>query len=133
MKILNYDHVIRFTGANMQIWMLNALKRMLQNEFECWNNGIAQSHTRCLLNWMIVLRTWCIFLRIYFEQHKFRFDWRQFKFEWWENKFEWRIGCVWPKSSKLNAHKMNIADKITKLTGKKPLLTTTQGIAYLYE
>ena len=68
------------------------------------------------LNWMTVLRTYCIFRE--FERHKFRFEWRQCKFECWENKIEWRIGCAWPKSSKLNAHKMNLVDKITKLTGK---------------
>ena len=69
------------------------------------------------LNWMTVLRTCCIFRE--FERHKFRFEWRQCKFECWENKIEWRIGCAWPKSSKLNAHKMNLVDKIKKLlTGK---------------
>ena len=68
------------------------------------------------LNWMTVLRTCCIFRE--FERHKFRFEWHQCKFECWENKIEWRIGCAWPKSSKLNAHKMNLVDKITKLTGK---------------
>ena len=68
------------------------------------------------LNWMTVLRTCCIFRE--FERHKFRFEWRQCKFECWENKIEWRIHCAWPKSSKLNAHKMNLVDKITKLTGK---------------
>ena len=68
------------------------------------------------LNWMTVLRTCCIFRE--FERHKFRFEWRQCKFECWENKIEWRIGCAWPKSSKLNAHKMNLVNKITKLTGR---------------
>ena len=68
------------------------------------------------LNWVTVLRTCCIFRE--FERHKFRFEWRQCKFECWENKIEWRIDCAWPKSSKLNAHKMNLVDKITKLTGK---------------
>ena len=68
------------------------------------------------LNWMTVLRTCCIFRE--FERHKFRFEWRQCKFECWENKMEWRIGCAWPKSSKLNAHEMKLVDKITKLTGK---------------
>ena len=96
--------------------MLNVLNRMLRNEFECWNNGIAQSHHHSSLNWMTVLRTCCIFCE--FERHKFRFDWRQCKFECWENEIECGIGCAWPKSSKLNAHKMNLVDKITKLTGK---------------
>ena len=68
------------------------------------------------LNWMIVLRTCCIVRE--FERHKFRFDWRQYKIEWWENKIEWRIGYAWPKASKLNAHKMNLVDKSTKLNGK---------------
>ena len=68
------------------------------------------------LNWMTVLRTCCIFRE--FERHKFRFERRQCKFECWENKIDWRIGCAWPKSSKLNDHKMNLIDKITKLTGK---------------
>ena len=100
----------------MRIRMLNVLNRMLRNEFECWNNGIAQSHHHSSLNWMTVLQTWCIFCE--FERHKFRFDWRQCKIECWENEIEWQIGCAWPKSSKLNAHKMNLVDKITKLTGK---------------
>ena len=38
-----------------------------------------------------------------------------------ENEIEWQIGCAWPKSSKLNAHKMNLVDKITKWPGK-PIL-----------
>ena len=59
------------------------------------------------LTCMTVLRTCCIFRE--FERHKFRFEWRQCKFECWENKIEWRIGCAWPKSSKLNAHKMNLS------------------------
>ena len=67
------------------------------------------------LNWMTVLRTCCIFRGI--ERRKFRFEWRPCKFECWENKIEWRTGCAWPKSYKLNAHKMNLVDKITKLTG----------------
>ena len=53
-----------------------------------------------------------------FERHKCRFDWRQCKFECWENEIEWRIGCAWPKSSKLNDRKINLVDKIRKLTGK---------------
>ena len=77
------------------------------------------------LNWMTVLRTCCIFRE--FERHKFRFDWRQCKFECWENKIEWRIGCAWPISSKLNAHKMNLVDKITKLTGKTYISTALKG------
>ena len=76
------------------------------------------------LNWMAVLRTCCIFRE--FERHKFRFDWRQCKFECWENKIEWQIGCAWPKSSKLNAHKMNLVDKITKLTGKTYIIIWTR-------
>ena len=100
----------------MRIWMLNVLNRMRRNEFECWNNGIAQSHHHYLLNWMTVVQTCCIFCE--FERHKFRFDWRQCKFECWENEIEWRIGCAWPKSAKLNDRKMNLVDKITKLTGK---------------
>ena len=77
------------------------------------------------LNWMTVLRTCCIFRE--FERHKFRFEWRQCKFECWENKIEWRIGCAWPKSSKLNAHKMNLVDKITKLTGKTYNMVALEG------
>ena len=96
--------------------MLNVLNWMLRNEFECWNNGIAQSHHHSSLNWMTVLQTCCIFCE--FERHKFRFDWRKCQFECWENEIEWQIGCAWPKSSKLNAHNMNLVDKITKLTGK---------------
>ena len=96
--------------------MLNVLNRMLRNEFECWNNSIAQSHHHSSLNWMTVLQTCCIFCE--FERHKFRFDWRQCKIECLENEIEWQMGCAWPKSSKLNAHKMNLVDKITKLTGK---------------
>ena len=107
----------------MRIWMLNVLNRMLRNEFECWNNSIAQSHHHSSLNWMTVLQTCCIFCE--FERHKFRFDWRQCKIECWENEIEWQLGCAWPKSSKLNAHKMNLVDKITKLTGK----TYTYGMA----
>ena len=34
------------------------------------------------------------------------------------NEIEWRIGWAWTKSSKLNDRKMNVVDKITKLTGK---------------
>ena len=101
---------------NMRIWMLNVLNRMLRNEFECWNNSIAQSHHHSSLNWMTVLQTCCIFCE--FERHKFRFDWRQCKIECLENEIEWQMGCAWPKSSKLNAHKINLVDKITKLTGK---------------
>ena len=96
--------------------MLIVLNRMLRNEFECWNNSIAQSHHHSSLNWMTVLQTCCIFCE--FERHKFRFDWRQCKIECLENEIEWQMGCAWPKSSKLNAHKMNLLDKITKLTGK---------------
>ena len=44
----------------MRILMLNVLNRMVRNEFECWNNGIAQSHHHSSLNWMTVLRTWCM-------------------------------------------------------------------------
>ena len=100
----------------MRIWMLNVLNRMLRNEFECWNNSIAQSHHHSSLNWMTVLQTCCIFCE--FERHKFRFDWRQCKIECLENEIEWQMGCAWPKSSKLNAHKMNLVDKITKWTWK---------------
>ena len=106
----------------MLIWMLNVLNRMLRNEFECWNNGIAQSYHHSSLNWMTVVQTCCISCE--FERHKFRFDWRQCKFECWKNEIEWRIGCAWPKSSKLNAHKMNLVDKSTKLTGKTYIITT---------
>ena len=68
------------------------------------------------LNWMTVLRTCCIFRE--FERHKFRFDWRQCKFECWENKIEWQIGCAWPKSSKLNAHKWIWSTKLRNWPGK---------------
>ena len=96
----------------MRIWMFNVLNRMLQNEFECWNNGIAKSHHHSSLNWMTVLRTCFIFANV----NDTNLDLiGQSKFEWWENEIEWRIGCAWPKSSKLNAHKMNSVDKITKL------------------
>ena len=104
--------------------MLNVLNRMLRNEFECWNNSIAQSHHHSSLNWMTVLQTCCIFCE--FERHKFRFEWCQCKIECLENEIEWQIGWAWPKSSKLNAHKMNLVDKITKLTGK------TYNNSYIY-
>ena len=78
------------------------------------------------LNWMTVLRTCCIFRE--FERHKYTFEWRQCKFECWENKIEWRIGCAWPKSFKLNAHKMNLVDKITKLTGKTYILSILSNV-----
>ena len=109
--------------------MLNVLNRMLRNEFECWNNSIAQSHHHSSLNWMTVLQTCCIFCE--FERHKFRFDWRQCKIECLENEIEWQIGCAWPKSSKLNAHKMNLVDKITKLTGKTYTILSIMSFQYI--
>ena len=75
------------------------------------------------LNWMTVLRTCCIFRE--FERHKFRFEWRQCKFECWENKIADESVVHDPTSSKLNAHKMNLVDKITKLTGKTYTMTSS--------
>ena len=131
---------INTTSENTELWLmkstgaviyanLNAQRdKMRRNEFECWNNGIAQSHHHSLLNWMTVVQTCCIFCEC--ERHKFRFDWRQCKFECWENEIEWRIGCAWPKSSKLNDRKINLVDKITKLTGKTYIIIKYDHCAF---
>ena len=69
LKIHEYDNKWKYwimidkinRRYNMRIWMLNVLNRMRRNEFECWNNGIAQLHHHSSLNWMTVLQTCCIF------------------------------------------------------------------------
>ena len=40
------------------------LNRMLRNEFECWNNSIAQSHRHSSLNWMTVLQICAFFANL---------------------------------------------------------------------
>ena len=66
---------------------------------------------------MTIVQT-CLHFFCEFERHKFRFDWRQCKFECLEMKSNDESVGHEPKSSKLNDRKINVVDKITKLTGE---------------